>query len=111
MGVPLEERREGRTSITPEFMEELESADTCGGTVGYLHELPRPRLAAPEGEMVMGAFIPTPAHSPLPALPVCPPVLLPSVEFSSLSIVCCSPKCTAWELSHLLSVYHAPLKP
>lgn len=31
MGVPLEESREGLTSITPEFMEELESADTCNG--------------------------------------------------------------------------------
>lgn len=34
MGVPLEESREGRTSITPEFMEELESADTCSGDRG-----------------------------------------------------------------------------
>lgn len=40
MGVPLEERREGRTSITPEFMEELESADTCSGAVGYLLVVP-----------------------------------------------------------------------
>lgn len=40
MGVPLEESREGRTSITPEFMEELESADTCSGTVGYLNAAP-----------------------------------------------------------------------
>ena len=29
MGEPLEERREGRTSMTPEWMEELESTDTC----------------------------------------------------------------------------------
>lgn len=28
IGDPLEERREGRTSITPEWMEELESTDT-----------------------------------------------------------------------------------
>lgn len=108
MGVPLEERREGRTSITPEFMEELESADTCRGTVGYLHELPRPPLAAPGAEMVMGPFIPPPARSPLP---VCPPVLLPSMEFFISLPSCCGPKCTAWEPSHLLRVYHALLKP
>lgn len=28
MGEPLEESREGRTSITPEWMEELESTET-----------------------------------------------------------------------------------
>lgn len=28
IGVPLEERREGRTNITPEWIEELESTDT-----------------------------------------------------------------------------------
>jgi len=31
MGEPLEERRDGRTSMTPEWREELESTDTCGG--------------------------------------------------------------------------------
>lgn len=82
MGVPLEERREGRTSITPEFIDELESADTCRGTVGYLHAVPGPAAGCPPGgEMVMGAFAPAPARSPLPTLPVCPSVLLPSVEF------------------------------
>lgn len=35
MGVPLEERRDGRTSRTPEFMEALESADTCRGAWGH----------------------------------------------------------------------------
>lgn len=49
MGVPLEERREGRTSITPEFIDELESADTCRGTVGYLHAVPGPAAGCPPG--------------------------------------------------------------
>lgn len=35
MGVPLEERREGRTSRTPEFMDALESADTCREVWGH----------------------------------------------------------------------------
>ena len=35
MGVPLEERREGRTSRTPEFMDALESADTYGEAWGH----------------------------------------------------------------------------
>lgn len=35
MGVPLEERREGRTSRTPEFMEALESADTYREAWGH----------------------------------------------------------------------------
>jgi hypothetical protein len=29
IGEPLDERREGRTNITPEWREELESTDTC----------------------------------------------------------------------------------
>lgn len=82
MGVPLEERREGRTSITPEFMEELESADTCRGTVGYLHALPRPPLAAPGGEMVMGAFIPPPPAAPCLCARQC---CSPPWNFSSVS--------------------------
>lgn len=35
MGVPLEERREGRTSRTPEFMDALESADTYREALGH----------------------------------------------------------------------------
>lgn len=35
MGVPLEERREGRTNRTPEFMDALESADTYREAWGH----------------------------------------------------------------------------
>lgn len=35
IGVPLEESREGRTRRTPEFMEALESADTCKKEWGH----------------------------------------------------------------------------
>jgi hypothetical protein len=35
MGVPLEESREGRTRRTPEFMDALESADTCKEEWGH----------------------------------------------------------------------------
>lgn len=35
MGVPLEDRREGLTSRTPEFMDALESADTYREALGH----------------------------------------------------------------------------
>lgn len=69
MGVPLEESREGRTSITPEFMEELESADTCSGDCG----LPSRSAGCPRrgGRCRPGALAPQPAAP----CPCCPPAL------------------------------------
>lgn len=63
MGVPLEESREGRTSITPEFMEELESADTCSGTVGYLNAVPGAATSCPRRQRDADQE-PGPARSP-----------------------------------------------
>ena len=47
IGVPLEERREGRTSRTPEFMDALESADTCREAWGHPSSRDRGAAAGP----------------------------------------------------------------
>lgn len=113
MGVPLEERREGRTSITPEFMEELESADTCSGAVGYLLVVPGAAAGRPRrGEGAdRGPSPPRPCPDPQRCLRAWGPCSAASSRsaiklFLINFLLADTTKCTAWGSSRLLGGYN-----